>query len=333
MGLVRYFLALAVVVHHFNGIFGTDYFWPISGYHAVGGFFALSGFLIYGSYLRSSSLKKYFEKRARKILPPYFFIVLACAFLLYFTVEPALRGEYFSWQWVRYVVSNMTFLNFLGHDLPGVFAANPIHAVNGSLWTMKVEWLLYASLPVFVWFTVRTGWKKSWTAAVVFVVSCSYRLWFHHLYDVTGSETYIVLSHQVFGQLSYFYSGIIIYLNFERFMRCRWMIAAVCFAAACIGTAIPYYAYFLEPAVISCLVVWFSMVGKWGVWAGNNDNVSYEMYLFHWPILQLVWQYRLTLGAGDLGALILSLVLTGALACGCWFGFGRRILRGSKAKK
>lgn len=42
MGLVRYYLALAVVVAHFNAIFGTELYFPTSSYNAVGGFFALS---------------------------------------------------------------------------------------------------------------------------------------------------------------------------------------------------------------------------------------------------------------------------------------------------
>lgn len=332
MGLVRYFLALAVVVHHFNAIFGTGYIWPLSAYHAVGGFFALSGFLIYGSYMRSSSLKRYFEKRARKILPPYFFIVLACALLLYFTVDTCTGNDYFSWQWLKYVGANCVFLNFLCPTLPGVFADNAVPAVNASLWTMKIEWLLYASLPLAVWIVVKARWKMTWTAAVVILFSCCYRLWFRHLYEVTGNEVFLILSRQVFGQLSYFYCGILIYLNYERFIRYRWAVATVGVALIVGKDLIPFYAYFVEPLVLSVLVVWFSMVGKWGRWGGTDDNVSYEIYLFHWPVIQVLWQYREAIGLPDWGMLMLALTATAALACGCWFSFGKRILRGKFSK-
>lgn len=63
MGLVRYYLALAVVVAHFNAIFGTELYFPTSSYNAVGGFFALSGFLVYPSYLKSKNLRVYFQTR------------------------------------------------------------------------------------------------------------------------------------------------------------------------------------------------------------------------------------------------------------------------------
>lgn len=52
VGLVRYYLALSVLIVHFNSLTGSNIFWPTSSYAGVGGFFALSGFLMYGSYLK-----------------------------------------------------------------------------------------------------------------------------------------------------------------------------------------------------------------------------------------------------------------------------------------
>ncbi|THG54992.1 acyltransferase [Muribaculum caecicola] len=328
MGMVRYILALAVIVHHFNVIFGTNYWLPVSSYHAVGGFFALSGFLVYGSYRRSPSLGYYTKKRARKILPPYFFIIAACAILLYFTTDPDARQNYISAQWLKYVACNAAFLNFLCPDLPGVFENNPLRAVNASLWTMKVEWLLYLSVPVTVWFVHKTRWHSHKVITAIYLLSCSYRLWLHHLYDVTGNEFYYIFSRQVLGQLSYFYAGVAIYMNYDRFMRHKQAIIAICIALLCSSGIIPYYAYFIEPMVIPALVIWFSMVGKWGAWGGINDNISYEIYLFHWPIIQLAWQYRNHLCLPPALMLVFVIVSTAALGCACWFSFGKRILHG-----
>lgn len=77
MGMVRYLLAFAVVVAHFNGLVGADIRFPFTSYTAVGGFFALSGFLIYGSYLRRRNLRAYIVSRMVRLLPAYFFIVLS----------------------------------------------------------------------------------------------------------------------------------------------------------------------------------------------------------------------------------------------------------------
>jgi peptidoglycan/LPS O-acetylase OafA/YrhL len=155
MGVVRYYLALSVVMAHFSTLTGVEVWWPTSSYDAVGGFFALSGFLVYGSYLRAPSLKTFIANRARRILPAYSFIILLCAFgLVGLSTLPA--AEYFtSWHWWRYLLSNLTFLNFLCPDLPGVFSGNEMTAVNGSLWTLKVEWMLYLTVPLVAWLIAK----------------------------------------------------------------------------------------------------------------------------------------------------------------------------------
>src|ERR1700722_16764699 len=48
---------------------------------AVEGFFTMSGCLVVASYERSSSLKEYFEKRARRILPLYWCVLIFCIIL------------------------------------------------------------------------------------------------------------------------------------------------------------------------------------------------------------------------------------------------------------
>ncbi len=47
---------------------------------AVKGFFVLSGFLIFMSFERSTSLSSYAMKRIRRIYPAYFTVVMLCAF-------------------------------------------------------------------------------------------------------------------------------------------------------------------------------------------------------------------------------------------------------------
>ena len=71
LDIVRYYLSFAVLFAHFAELTGTTNYFPTSSYTAVGGFFMLSGFLVFYSYLRNKTLKQYFLRRAQRILPPY----------------------------------------------------------------------------------------------------------------------------------------------------------------------------------------------------------------------------------------------------------------------
>ncbi|MCM1321652.1 MAG: acyltransferase [Bacteroides sp.] len=114
---------------------------------AVNVFFILSGFWVTQSFLKSESLREYAAKRARKIFPQYAAVVVLCAVLLAaFSALPA--KEYFSDGGFRkYLAANLCTLNFLHPPLPGVFGGA---AVNGSLWTIKVELAFYVMLPLIV---------------------------------------------------------------------------------------------------------------------------------------------------------------------------------------
>lgn len=323
MGAVRYLLAFAVLLAHFNFVFGTRWWFPVSSYHGVGGFFTLSGFLIYGSYRRSGGLMPFMAKRARKIVPPYFFIVLACAFLLCLILPAGDRADYFSAAWVKYLAANLSFLNFLQPSLPGVFGGHP---VNGSLWTIKIEWLLYLSVPVFVWLLTRTRRRHPVALIVlIYIFSGLYRLLFCWLYERTSVGMYDILSRQFFGQLSFFYSGVLIYMLLPWFRRVRWSAAAVAFALMLAGGRIPGFSFFVEPVAIAVAVMALSLSGSL-FRKLNVNNFSYEMYLFHMPVMLLVHWYQPSLGYTGGAAFAISAGAVCALSALCWFLLDKPLL-------
>lgn len=319
MGIVRYILALAVVIDHFNLLTGSSVPFPVSSYQGVGGFFALSGFLIYGSYLRKGSALQYFYSRARRILPAYWMTVLLCAMGLSLVSTEGVRDYFTSAHFWRYLGANMSFLNFLEPTLPGVFADSVLPAADASLWTMKVEWCLYATPPLVVWLLRRTRLRGPVMFAAIYVLACAYRALFVWLYERTGTEFYNILGRQFLGQLSYFYAGVLwcrflpVLLRRKALWGIAWLSLMAC------ADYIPAYGLWLEPAVMATAVVWVSMVGRWATWEGRRDNVSYNIYLLHWPVIQLLVQF----GAASLPAaaslpialaatLALSLLMNGA---------------------
>lgn len=313
MGIVRYVLALAVVIDHFNLLTGSSVPFPVSSYQGVGGFFALSGFLIYGSYLRKGSAVQYFYARARRILPAYWMTVLLCALGLSLASTLGARDYFTSAHFWRYLGANMSFLNFLEPTLPGVFADSVLPSADASLWTMKVEWCLYATPPLVVWLLRRTRLRGPVVFAAIYVLACAYRALLLWLYERTGSEIYSILGRQFLGQLSYFYVGVLWCRFLPALLRHKAVTGLACLAAMIAADYIPAYGLWLEPAVMGTAVVWVSMVGRWGTWEGRRDNVSYNIYLLHWPVIQLLVQY----GACTLpsaASLAIALVATAALS-------------------
>ncbi len=309
MGIVRYVLAFAVIVAHFNTLVGGDVWFPVTSYSAVGGFFALSGFLIYGSFLKHERTWRYVRQRALRILPAYWATVLIFAAGLV-AVSSLSAWEYFTspgfW---KYLVANICFLNFIEPTLPGVFPDFAQRAVNVSLWTMKVEWMLYLSVPVVVWLIRKMRCRPVVMFIGIYVVSIAYRLLFNWLYYRTGSEIYQILGRQFVGQLMYFYTGVIIYYYYDVFMRYKWTVLVCGLVLMAVGSWIPYFSVVLHPLAFSSLVIWFSMVGRWGTFEGRRDNVSYNMYLVHGPILQLAAYFDLSSLLGMWGCFLISLLV------------------------
>ncbi|MCE2740513.1 MAG: acyltransferase family protein, partial [Sphingobacteriales bacterium] len=77
---LRFAFALVVVFSHIIDLSlapSLQYLKPFFDTHiSVTGFFIISGCLISASYLRSTSLSSYFEKRARRLLPAYILVIV-----------------------------------------------------------------------------------------------------------------------------------------------------------------------------------------------------------------------------------------------------------------
>lgn len=289
MDMVRYILALAVIVAHTNEMAGYHLPFFISSFEAVGGFFALSGFLMYPNYMRHNNFFGYLRQRARRIMPPYIFIVLLAAIFL--VVASSLSAsEYFTSKgfWA-YLGANLSFLNWLHPDLPGVFQGPEYHssAVNGSLWTMKIEWCLYFSVPLFILLLKHLKRMSNFSLVItVIIISISYRVLFTFLYLKQGGEFYNILSRQLMGQFSYFYCGMLVYFIKDFFKRNLFWMALGGLALLLLSRLTLFCSIILNPLGITMLVMAISLMPYTFPAFHHRHNVSYEMYLFHFPIIQ-----------------------------------------------
>jgi peptidoglycan/LPS O-acetylase OafA/YrhL len=249
---------------------------------AVKAFFVVSGFLIFMSYERSGTITVYAKKRIRRIYPAYFSVVMLCAIGL-IAVSSKDIGDYFSVAWVKYVVGNLTFLNFLQPTLPGVFDTNKIAAVNGALWTLKIEVMFYLLVPLFVFLFRKFSHLQ--ILILVYCLSVAYAEFFAVIAERTNSLVYAELGRQVPGQLSYFMAGAFFYYYLPLFERRigYFLAAAVLVLSANMFFLLPI----LEPFALATVVAFFGLFLYLGNF-GKYGDFSYGIYILHFPVIQVL---------------------------------------------
>ena len=183
------------------------------------GFFIISGFLVMFSFLRTPNTRIFFRKRIQRIMPAYSLTILLCALIGLFLTSLSCREYLTSSSLYTYLICNLLTFNFLSPDLPGVFDTNPLQAMNGSLWTIKVEFMLYITIPIIYWLLKR--YNKLVCLLLIYILSFIYSTTCNYLDDMTHNPIYEFMKRQFPGQMMYFCSGIIIlaYFLFSKYMR------------------------------------------------------------------------------------------------------------------
>lgn len=292
LDLIRFALASMVFVSHAHDLSGESVLTilsaTVSSTMAVQAFFVISGFLIFQSYDRSSTMRSYVEKRIRRILPAYLTVVLLCAALLSFTSSlPMLSyfGDAGVW---KYIIANAVFLNFLAPELPGVFQENLMPAVNGALWTLKIEVAFYIAVPICVWIFGKFG--RSWMMIAIYIASVLYAAGLLWLAGVKHSSGLIELSRQLPGQMTYFIAGAAIYYYFDVFKARPLLTLAVGVALFVVSNFA--FALALRPLGVAICVMSIAFGPYLGQF-GRYGDFSYGIYIVHFPILQTLIHFGL----------------------------------------
>lgn len=286
--LLRFVFASMVCWVHAYALTGNEQLRSIttwlSSKVAVEAFFVVSGMLIFMSYENSKSLRSYAEKRLRRIYPAYFSVITLSALLLCLASSVPL-AQYFSVDCLKYLAANWLFLGFVHEDLPGVFAQNNLHAVNGALWTLKVEVMFYCCVPLIALLFKRYGTLR--VMSILYLGSFAYASGMNVLAEKTGSNFYHILERQLPGQLMYFIAGAFVFYFLRQFTQ-----RVAYFLSFAIFTLFIDHFYplpLLEPLAIAFVVAALGLycyVGNFG----KFGDFSYGVYILHFPILQLLIQ-------------------------------------------
>lgn len=330
---LRLIFASMVVVYHLGFLTQTESLdWArvhVSAAFAVQAFFVVSGFLVTMSFEKSSSWWSYFDKRLRRILPAYVFVVSAAAVSLSAISSLSLRAYFSDPGFRRYLLYNLSLENFKAPSLPGVFPHNFVNTVNGSLWTIKIEVGFYVAVPFIVLAIRRYGYRA--TLAVLFAASLLWRVSLEHYSWLHNNDMYARLARQLPGQLCFFVGGAWAYYRLREGSMPRFVpaLAGAVVYALSDGTTL----LLVAPAAVTAVVSWAALSGPRLPAAGAYGDYSYGIYLYHFPIIQTCIACGLFVahspGPSTLG--ICSLVLLSGVIS--WFAIERPYLRGRSGNR
>lgn len=246
---------------------------------AINGFFVISGFLIAKSFETNSNIKKYLIKRASRIIPAYAFVIFACAIAFSFISTLSLSDYFSNFQFWKYLGSNLIFQNYLEPCLPAVFENNYMCAVNGALWTIKVEEAFYLLVPFLYWL-MRVKKVNSWfLIAFIYVSSILYFNYFNY-FDMYR------IAKQLPGAMAFFIVGITYYKHFSFFYKWRHYLIVPCLVLFFLEQWI-FISHILKPITYGFMVFYLAYSFKDLNNFGKYGDFTYGIYIYHFPLIQL----------------------------------------------
>lgn len=117
--------------------------WLGFGHEAVTVFIAISGFCLALPVVRTGmklkSMKRFFARRAIRILPPYYAALLGSVLVIFAIGHP-------EWVTLKSFIQHALLIHDFGHHM---------FEINGPMWSIAVEFQIYLFFPLLLWITRR----------------------------------------------------------------------------------------------------------------------------------------------------------------------------------
>jgi len=331
---LRFLFALSVVIWHYYALIGRvkDCFWPISPSMILNGYFTISGFLVTWSYCNNNDIKIYFKKRAKRIMPAYYTVVILCALFFSLISLLSIKDYFCSTHFYKYLIANFSFMNFIEPLLPRVFTDNYSKTINGALWTIKVEIALYLCVPLYC-FLIRKKVNKGMLFIFIYAISMAFSTYCIFLHNKTGNNIYNILGRQFIGQLKYFISGAILLFYFDTFRK----YFKILFVLSLVVFVVHYFKLLsfsrlrvivdaLYPIFYAALIIGIAFNFKYLNNFGKYGDFSYGICLIHFPVIQTLIHFNMH-EYNFIFTLFLSIIITIILAVLSWHFIEKRFLK------
>ncbi len=290
---LRAFAVIGVLLFHFNAS------WMPGGFAGVDVFFVISGFLMTGIIFRgieqeNFSILNFYVARANRIIPA---LALLCFVLLVFGWFYLTPLEYKALG--KHAASSIGFLsNFIYWTEAGYFDAASHEKWLLHTWTLSVEWQFYIIYPLILvamrkFLSIKTMKLTILIATVIAFIFCVYSTY------KWPNASYFLLSARAWEMLI----GGVAYLHPLTLQEKKKKFVEVIGLALVIGS---YFLISAENAWPGYLAL-FPVVGSFLIiQAQRNESIitnnivfqkigtwSYSIYLWHWPLVVIIYTFAL----------------------------------------
>jgi peptidoglycan/LPS O-acetylase OafA/YrhL len=326
--LIRFVAAFAVLVSHSfpltTGLIDSE---PMRvaygltwGDIAVDIFFITSGFLVTASLIARKSILAFLWARALRIVPALWvmlaFTIFGIGLGLSALGPQRYLGAHQTW---KYAVENATLIRSIAYTLPGVFSSNPLHAVNGSLWSLRPEVDMYGALAC-LWIISALAKAKRVAALNCSIVALAAVSGIIYL----GQGTFENPDDEFPGLIFMFFTGASFYVLKEH-IELRW---SVCLALLAIDLLclMNRAALFIALSLSLAYLVFCAAYGVRGrIRAFNRfGDYSYGIYIYAFLVQQTI--IALIPGLSALELIGIASVFTLILAMLSWHLIEKRAL-------
>ena len=290
--IIRVFASLLVIYGHMSHIMGLPVFTVYNQAISTIGvkiFFVISGYLITKSFMNDSNFIRYMIRRVFRIFPGLIAVTLF-AFLIIGPLMTELSvKEYFNHPEAWLYLKNMILWPI--YNLPETFKNNIYpYAINGSLWSLPVEFAMYLILPiVYVIFKklnlIKVGIIGT---ALLFVIINYIKITFFPefrfvFYGTNWPDGLSLVPFFFIGSL-FSLPQMNKYLNLQ--LSTALFVAGAFFSFDLATTEI------LLTITLPYFVLSFALCDKpvFGAWFKKCD-FSYGLYLYGFPIQQILFNY------------------------------------------
>lgn len=326
LNLMRVGLACVVILAHAWQIGGWEprpHLGDIElGAAAVAAFFAVSGFLITGSAVRLP-FPSFLVRRFLRIYPAYLCAMLVTA-LVFAPASVLLFGET-RWDFavaLQFVVSNLG-LKIVTPDIPGTLDDVPFPGSwNGVAWTLAYEFCCYILAGIIAVF--RTRVRVVGSAGLLVVLSSAMAL------DHLGA---VSIAHGIeigLRPAACFVAGSMLFMLRDHVPDHRLLAAAA--GAVVVGSAAIGVSDIVAPLPFAYLLI-FAATHLRGKAIGSRNDVSYGLYLYGWPVGQLLAHVLRAPDTPPFVIAVVTVLLTLPFAWASWIcverpaqGLGKRLM-------